>query len=283
MVMTTLSQGNFFGEVVNSRRVSDFILNETVYVPGASVPRHSHQNAYFCLVRQGSYTEAYGERTRACGPSTFAYHPPGEVHSERFDRVEVRSFNIEIGGNWPARLRNCSFRLDEPSAFYGGSIADLASRVYREFHLMDSVSGLAIEGLVLEIVAAAARASHYTAPHYTAPHYTTGTNGPAWLFTVREVLHDRFKEKLALSEIADLADVHPVHMAAVFKRHYRCTIGQYVRRLRLEYACRELSSSNKPLADIAVAAGYTDQSHFSRALKQATGRSPGEYRRLRLN
>jgi AraC family transcriptional regulator len=272
-MITTLSQGNFFGQVLSSRQVAEFFLNETAYVPGAMIPRHSHENAYFCLVRQGSYTESYGEKTRACGPLTFAFHPPGELHSEHFGDTQARSFNIEIASDWIGRLHDCSLRLDAPVAFAPGAITDLALRLYGEFQLMDSVSQLAIEGLILEIIAGATRSAQQARP----------PEPPRWLCQVREILHDRFTEGLALSSIAELVGVHPVHMATVFRRHYRCTVGEYVRKLRLEYACRELALSERSLAEIAAAAGFADQSHFSRAFKTSIGISPGEYRRLRLN
>jgi AraC family transcriptional regulator len=219
-------------------------------------------------VRQGNYTESYGAKTRACGPLTFAFHPPGEIHSEKFDNVEARSFNIEFTAAWLDQMREQSVKLDGPVHFQGGPLTTLACKLYREFQTMDSLSHLAIQGLILEIIAETSRRQQ--SAHNTKP--------PAWLSRVREILHDRFADGLELNDIAELVGVHPVHMATVFRRHYRCTIGDYLRRLRLQHACRELAYSNKALAEIAVATGYTDQSHFSRTIKSALGVTPSEYR-----
>jgi AraC family transcriptional regulator len=65
-----------------------------------------------------------------------------------------------------------------------------------------------------------------------------------------------------------------------FRRYYSCTVGEYVRHLRIEYACRLLSASNASLAEIALAAGFFDQSHFARNFKWQTGMTPHEYRRI---
>jgi len=268
---TTLPHGKFFGRVVGSARVADFFLNETVYLPGTRIPRHSHENGYFCLVRQGSYTEAYGAKTRSCGPLTFAFHPPGELHSEDFGEVEARSFNIEISRQRLRGLGDGSLNLDKPLVLT--SVAGLGLRLYHEFQLMDEVSRLAIEGLILEIIAGAARAAK------GKPR----TEPPEWLGKVREILQERFAERLALNEIATMVQVHPVHMATMFRRYNHCTVGEYVRQLRIEYSCRELATSRKSLAEIAAAAGYADQSHFCRALRNSLGLSPSEYRRRRLN
>jgi len=74
--------------------------------------------------------------------------------------------------------------------------------------------------------------------------------------------------------------IHPVHLAREFRRHYQCTIGEYVRRLKVEYACLQISVSEASLHQIALAAGFFDQSHFARTFKQIMGVTPGNYRRF---
>jgi methylphosphotriester-DNA--protein-cysteine methyltransferase len=47
---------------------------------------------------------------------------------------------------------------------------------------------------------------------------------------------------------------------------------------RLEYVRRKLDDPELSLAEIAVDAGFADQSHLTRNFKRFTGRTPGEYR-----
>ncbi|HYR28431.1 MAG TPA: helix-turn-helix transcriptional regulator, partial [Thermoanaerobaculia bacterium] len=65
----------------------------------------------------------------------------------------------------------------------------------------------------------------------------------------------------------------------VFRRHFRCTVGDYVRERRIEYASRELARSATPLALIALDAGFASQAHFSTTFKRMTGFTPAAYRR----
>ncbi len=69
-------------------------------------------------------------------------------------------------------------------------------------------------------------------------------------------IHAHFAERLTLDEIAAHAGVHPVHLATVFRRRFDCTIGDYIRDRRIEYASRELTTSSTPLALIALDAGF---------------------------
>ena len=101
---------------------------------------------------------------------------------------------------------------------------------------------------------------------------------PSWLTDARDVLHDRFNDSVSLIEIANIVGVHPTHLARTFKKHYRTTVGEYVRRLRLDWATRQLSETEDSISDIASAAGFYDQSHFSHLFKQHTGFTPAEFR-----
>jgi AraC family transcriptional regulator len=105
---------------------------------------------------------------------------------------------------------------------------------------------------------------------------------PPWLLRARDLAHARFREPLRLAELAQEAQVHPGHLARAFRRHFRTSLGSYVRGLRLEWAAGRLLGSEESLASIALAAGFADQSHLTRAFKRFTGVTPGGYRRRAL-
>lgn len=49
---------------------------------------------------------------------------------------------------------------------------------------------------------------------------------------------------MTLAQIAPIVGVHPIYLASEFRRRYGSSIGGYVRKVRIEYACRELSKSD---------------------------------------
>jgi AraC family transcriptional regulator len=255
------------GNILKSCEVNGFRLTETIYKPNQSLPKHSHQHAYFCFVLHGAYTEIREKKILECKPLTLLFHASGEAHSDSFGAKGGRCFNVEIAARWIKRLGDDSVRLDAPSFFRGGFLPQLAIRLNREFHRTDDASRLAIEGLTLEMIAETSRGSVKN----------INQHAPRWLEQVKEILHARLSDSLTHSEIATLVGVHPVHVARQFRKHYGCTIGNYIRQLKIEFACQQISTSDSSLSEIALAAGFFDQSHFTRTFKRYSGMSPAEY------
>lgn len=262
-----LTQGNFYGEMLRQHDAGGFSLSQTRYRPGSTLPRHSHESHYICFVLSGSYQESYERRTRSCQPAMVLYHPAGELHAQYFEQTAVDLFRVEVN---PARLRYAShseLSMDGRD-FRGGLPVTLAHKLYREFRKPDAVSHLAIEGLGLELIAVLARDSQAK----------VSRQPPRWLRQAHELIKARFLEHLTLGDIAGTVGVHPVTLAREFRQYYDCTIGEMVRGERIAFACRELLKPEAHLADIAIAAGFYDQSHFAKTFKKLTGITPAEYR-----
>ncbi len=263
-----LSPGQMGGAIVRAESVTGLRLTETFCLPNHRAPKHWHELFHFCLIRDGSYTEYCGGKVRECAAYSLISHPPGETHSSLYHGRGASSFVIEVERDWLELARQHSVVLDEAVYFRSGTPVWLAARLYDEFRRMDKASPLAIQGLALELLAAASRQG--AKPRERNP--------PRWLERTVEILHSSFPDVPRLSSLARAAGVHPVHLARTFRTHHNCTPGEYVRRLRVEAACRKLSLTDAPLSVIALSAGYCDQSHFSRNFKKAMGMTPAQYR-----
>jgi len=260
--------GHLYGQNLRTRNVAGLTLTEIVYPPAFQVLRHSHELSQLCFVRAGTFSEFYGRKSREVKPMTLIARPCDEAHAHRFHDNGARCFVIEIGSESLRRVRQYSPVLDDSAEFQSGLLTWLATRLYNEFNHEDDASSLAIEGLVLEMLSEASRRAVKVLDR----------KSPEWLKHASDFLHAHFLEPVTLADVANAADVHPTHLARVFRRSYLCTIGEYVRRLRIEFACREVSLTDRSLTDIAVAAGFYDQGHFSRTFKQIVGLTPGQYR-----
>jgi AraC family transcriptional regulator len=253
------------------REIAGFNIVETAHPPNYMIPKHSHEFAYFYIVLHGRFTEFYGTKRRECKPLSFVFTPSGQSHSDTFHDSGGRCFLIEIPHKWMSRIHQCGVVFDNAVAFQGGMLAQLTLKIYKEAYRSDQLSALAIEGLVLEILSELSR------------EYTKEARPPRWLEQANSLIHDCFAEALTLQQIADSVNVHPVYLAAAFRKHYGCTIGAYIRQLRIDYACREIAKPDASLVSIALNAGFSDQSHFSKTFKLLTGMTPTQYREYLAN
>jgi AraC-like DNA-binding protein len=74
--------------------------------------------------------------------------------------------------------------------------------------------------------------------------------------------------------------VHPAHLSRAFRRHEGRTPTALIQRRRVEHVWRRLCRPGAPsLADIALEAGFSDQSHCTRVFKRLVGIPPGALRR----
>ena len=108
----------------------------------------------------------------------------------------------------------------------------------------------------------------------------TARRPPAWVLQLRDALHDTYEEPGSLDELARGVGRHPMHVARAFREHFGDSIGDYVRRLQTEAARRLITTTDQPLARIALRAGFTDQSHMNRLFRRALGCTPGQLRRV---
>ena len=260
--------GQSYGEVLNSYENSTLILSESAYLPETVIDKHSHSHAYFCILLRGTYIERYGKHHRECKRSTLVFHPPNEAHSTHFLNEGGHLFRFEIKPSLFHRMSECSNAFSEPVEFDGGLPAQLAARLYREFRETDEVSSLVIEGLALEV-------SSYVARTRKDQRFK---DPPIWLQHARDLINEEFSNKLSLDQIANSAGVHPLHLVRVFHKFEGCTIGEYIRKVRVEFAAHQLSNSDISLAELALACGFCDQAHFSKTFKLFTGMTPSQYR-----
>ena len=260
-------KGHYYGTSSGIREVAGLSLGERSYAPDFKTPRHSHSEAYFCLILDGASTQSYGAKSRVRERLTTVFYPPHELQSEVFGRDGGRIFNVEMNSRWLRHSREYSVIGEESRERRGGAVSWLMTRLYHEFRRTDQTSDLMIEGLTLEIIAEASR------------QFAASKNHSAqWLERAREILHEQFADNLTLASIAKTVGVHPVHLASSFRKKYQCTVGDYRQRLRVEFACKELAKPRSSLAQIALAAGFANQAHFSRTFKRLTGTTPGRYR-----
>jgi AraC family transcriptional regulator len=262
-----LQPGQFYGQVINKRFCSGLVLSELTHRTGRRLPEHSHQLAYFCLLLAGNYFEYRGRSAVSYKPLTVVFHPPEFAHRDEVGTFGGHFFSVEMEKPWMERLREYSPVPDTIMSTQTGDLSWLAMRLYREFRQPDACSPLAVEGLVMAMLT-----------DVTRGHVKEEKQIPDWLNLAVDLIHEEFRQNLTINGVADEVGVHPFHLSKVFRQFRKQSIGKFVNGLRVQFACQELSVFERRLADIALDAGFADQSHFTRVFKHLTGMTPGAFR-----
>lgn len=225
------------------------------------VPTHVHAWANFCVAVSGGFSEITQADATDCAADTCVFRPREHAHSNRFGADGGLCVNLEIE-NGPY--------FERPAFFHSRTVGREVALLRREMAVPQSASLIA-EGLVSILLGRLEGLGPMPEPR-----------PPRWLLEVRDKLTEEFRGNHALSELAVLASVHPVHLSREFHRFFGCSTGDYLRRRRLQYARRLLANSAVPIAQIAHEAGFADQAHLTRSFRAAFGTTPLRARRERF-
>jgi len=111
-------------------------------------------------------------------------------------------------------------------------------------------------------------------PLTEAPDVSRGGLSPAMQHTVCEFVESHLDEKISLNTLASLAGLSPHHFARAFQQSMGLPPHRYLLRRRLEHVEKMLRDTQLPLSQIALAAGFSDQSHLARHFRRVTGMTP---------
>ena len=101
---------------------------------------------------------------------------------------------------------------------------------------------------------------------------------PGAMRRVREYVDAHLGESMDLAELASIAGLSVFHFARQFKQSAGVTPHSYLVQRRVERAQDMLARTDLALSEIAVAAGFSDQSHLARHFRQMLGTTPREFR-----
>lgn len=103
---------------------------------------------------------------------------------------------------------------------------------------------------------------------------------PPWLDRLKEHLEQAGVAAVDVAAHARAAGAHVAHVSRLFRRCYGVSITEYAQAHSVRRAIAGLAASDTPLSQVALDAGFYDQSHMGRVFRRVTGRTPGAHRAL---
>lgn len=215
----------------------------------------------------------------------------GDVRELSFPNLSPGSYELEVRGTnsngvWSGRT--ASIALEVPAPWWAwwwvrlGGLLAAAGLVWGSVRIWRSHSRryqLALQEEVERRQYLQAALLRHIASNESVGDARKGA-APWWLRQARDRLRKEFRAAPTVKELADAAGIHPDYLGRCFREHYGIRVGEYVDRLRLEWAGRRLVGTADKIIDIALEAGFSDQSHLTRRFKRHFGVTPAQYRRF---
>jgi AraC-like DNA-binding protein len=117
-------------------------------------------------------------------------------------------------------------------------------------------------------------------PMPEAPDLNRGGLSPALKNRICDFIEEHIGEKISLGALSSMAGLSPNHFARAFQQSVGMPPHRYLLRRRLEHVDQMLRETQLPLSQIALAVGFSDQSHLARHFRRLTGMPPSQAREI---
>ena len=258
------------------RELDDLEFSTATYVTQA-FPRHFHDTYSISVVEQGAGAVWCDGTNYTLPPDGVTLINPGQVHTGGITRrgtpMHYRVFYPSVGLierlSLGAPAAPPAFRV--PS-LVDGETARRLSRLHRV--LPDASRSLERDELLMDALARAFTASG-------TPGVLQSARGaePVGIRRVLDYLHAHATEPVSLAALASSLDWTPAHLSRAFRKQVGMPPYAYLLQLRIAIG-RSALANGASIAAAALAAGFADQSHFTREFRRRTGSTPGTFQSL---
>lgn len=264
--MFALSKGKSTGEIVKSLSYDGAIISTVHYtVEECHQGMHYHENPHLCFLLQGSDIESRNNLSYQRNTGDIYFYYAGEKHASVTRKNISKHTNIEFEKIFLEKYRFAESQI-ETTVKNNLDAKFLILKIQQEMLIDDNWSHLTIQTLLLNLIEFSRKSPNEFVPK--------------WVHILRNLLNDRWNEPITLSELSLATETHPVTISKHFRKYFSCTLGEYLRKLKVDKSIPLIKNSQKSLTEIAHYCGFTDQSHFTKTFKQMTGFLPKEFRNL---
>jgi AraC family transcriptional regulator len=213
-------------------------------------------------------------------PGSFCAYPPGH-HWEKLEAAgtAIELINITVSDKWLRTnglllVRNPEIVMAIPCA-HDQTVQALGFGMLRELKLGCPSGVLYAEGICLALLG---RVDSLARPRAASHPGATRKLPAPILRRVIDFIEGNLDQKLNIAAIARVAGMGERNFCVCFRNTFELPVHRYVSNRRLDRAAAQLRETRKSFTEIARACGYSSQSHFISAFREATGQTPAKYR-----
>ena len=95
---------------------------------------------------------------------------------------------------------------------------------------------------------------------------------------VTQYILQNFQKNIQVEDILNIANMSNTTFCIAFKKTYQVTYQEYLKTIRIGYACRLITNGVKTISEIAYSSGFENLSNFNRQFKQVKGVTPSQHK-----
>jgi AraC family transcriptional regulator len=263
-----LPTGQYFGTTDRQIEFEGLRFSTTEYEPLQEQPWHTHERATFFSHLAGGHLDESERAEWSLPPLGVTYHSPSTLHRSRLGPGGARGVNLALSDGWLESREIAPRDLGQHRVSWSERVRSAVLLLVRTY-TPAPLGSRELSDMALEL-----------AEGFVIPSFAKEPALPRWLTQTEDRLRADFRQPIGLSRLAREANVHPVHLARVFRERHGRSVTEQLQRLRVQAAVERVLEGDS-IGNAALDAGFADQSHFSRTLKAHFGYSPNLVKRLR--
>jgi AraC family transcriptional regulator len=231
-------------------------------------PVHTHEAASVTLVLRGVIAEERNRLTEHALPFSVIVKSAGVPHSNRFGPRGCKTLQIYLPRDFD--VRECD--IDTRRVIWHNNGGTSIIPLLRLLKCTDAAS----ESSASDV----AHCLYETLEALPNKARTLGI-APAWLVRIKDLIDNSDPlHPWSMARLQKYAEVHPVHLTRQFRRHFGCTVREYMQYRRVRASASFVAESSLTLTEVAHRCAFADQAHFCRAFRKVTNVTARDYRRL---
>lgn len=238
--------------------------------------RHSHDTFSVGVVTSGQSTYLNGKCQQRIGAGSVVVMNPGDMHAcNPIGDAPWGYRMLYLDAAWLAGIQADAGELQgkdfQPFATTWTLQPALYATVNETYEVLTDSTMSHIEKLSAVLTFA------LTLQQALDPARATRPTGRRNVARAAEFIRDNCTRALRLEEICAASGLSASYLIRAFKEEYGMTPHAYLINRRIEF-CRSQLRRGQSIAEVALAAGFSDQAHLQRSFKKYVAATPGQYR-----
>lgn len=109
--------------------------------------------------------------------------------------------------------------------------------------------------------------------------YSIFSDKPSWLVELITQIYRQENSAWTVNDILNHTSYSHTHLIRTFKKYFGCSIVDYLRKVKISFATDYLKHTSYNISEISTILGFTSVSHLNHIFKEATGKSPLQFRK----